>query len=76
MKIVITERSIKLKAKTIGEFLSKCSYVPEDIKNAYKDGDEIWHFNDFGIAPKKCEREAVLLVREGEFIKAHLIKCS
>lgn len=74
--MVITERGIKFKAKTVEEFLTKCSYVPYDIKELYQDGDEIWHYNDFGFAPERCERESVLLVREGKFIKNHIIKMS
>ena len=74
--MVIVERCIKFKAKSMEEFLSKHIYLPDDIKNLYQDGDEIWHYNDFGFAPSRCEREAVLLVRNGEFIKNHIVKMS
>lgn len=74
--MVIVERGIKFKAKSVEEFLTKCAYVPEDIEKLYQEGDEIWHYSDFGFAPRRCEREAILLVRNEEIIKSHIIKMS
>lgn len=74
--MIIVERCIKLKAKSKEAFLLECEYIPEDINNLYQDGDEIWHYDDFGFAPSRCERECILLVRNGEIIKGHIIKMS
>jgi hypothetical protein len=74
--MVIVERGIKLKAKSMEEFLSRSIYLPDDIKNLYQNGDEIWYYSDFGFAPERCEREAILLVRNGKFIRNHIIKMS
>ena len=74
--MVITERSIRFKAKSIEEFLSRYPYIPKDIMDKYQDGDEIWHHDDFGIAPSRCEREAVLLVRNDDIIESHVIRKS
>ena len=76
LKLNLVERGIKLKAKSIDEFLIKCAYIPDDIKELYQDGDEIWHYSDFGFAPERCERESVLLVRNGVFVKNHIVKMS
>ena len=75
MNYVITERAIKIKSKNIKEFGKKVP-VPQDIKDEFKEDDELWYFNDFGIAPKMCEREAIFLVRNGIIIKDHLLRMS
>lgn len=46
------------------------------IASEFKDGDEIIHYSDFGIATKNCEREFILLKRNGEIIKSELIRMS
>ena len=46
------------------------------IKDKFQDGDEIWYFNDHGIAPRMSEREAIFLVRQGKFVETHLISYS
>jgi len=74
--MVIVERCIKFKAKSKEEFLIQCAYIPDDIEKLYQDGDEIWHYDDFGFAPKMCEREAILLVRNNEIKRCHIIKMS
>jgi hypothetical protein len=52
------------------------SYTLDKISSEFKEGDEIIHFDDFGIAIKKCEREFVLLKRNGQIIKSVLIRMS
>lgn len=74
--MIILERCIRFKSKSIDDFLSRCIYLPDDIRELYRDGDEIWHYNDFGFAPRMCEREMVFLIREGKIIKGHIVKMS
>jgi hypothetical protein len=48
----------------------------KNIASEFKNGDEIIHFDDFGYAPKRCEREHVLIIRDGKVIKSELIRMS
>ena len=76
MRIVVTERGVRFKAKTVEKFMDEYRYLPDEIKDKFQDGDEIWYFSDFGISSKWCEREAILLVRNGKFVETHLIAMS
>ena len=46
------------------------------IEMVYKDGDELWHYDNFHNAPNQCGREYILLVRNNKIIDNFLIKMS
>jgi hypothetical protein len=48
----------------------------QKISSEFRDGDEIIHFDDFGYAPERCEREFVLIRRNGKVVKSILIRMS
>jgi hypothetical protein len=48
----------------------------KEIASEFKEGDEIIHFDDFGFAMEKCEREYVLIRRSKKVVKAVLIRMS
>jgi hypothetical protein len=48
----------------------------EKIENDYQVGDELWHFNNFGVAPLMSSREYIILRRNNETVKTFLIKMS
>jgi hypothetical protein len=73
---------IKNRYKSLDEFKEK--YINEnnimsffiDILSKFQDGDEIWHHDDFGIAPKFFERECLLLVRDNCVMEYKLLRMS
>ena len=46
------------------------------IEEAYQEGDEIWHYDDFKISPSRCGREYILIRRNNETIKRFLVRMS
>ena len=46
------------------------------ISSAFQEGDEIIHFDDYGVALPSCEREFVLIRRNGKVVKSELIRMS
>jgi hypothetical protein len=70
------------------DFVKRYSFITEEeaqsnfkemmqkISSEFQDGDEIIHFDDYGIAMKRCEREYVLIRRKGKVIKSELIRMS
>ena len=61
---------------TTEEVEDRVKSMIEKISSEFQDGDEIIHFDDFGIAPELCEREYVLIRRNGKVVKSILIRMS
>jgi len=59
--------------KTIVE--SYRSFI-ENIVGIYQKNDEIWHYDDFGVAPIMSSREYIMLIRDGKTIKEFMIRMS
>ena len=69
------EWAIRL-SETQEETLKVTKKTTDKISSEFKEGDEIIHFDDFGIAPERCEREFILLRRDGKIVKSILIRMS
>ena len=59
------EDAIEITNKTVGEIASE-----------FKEGDTVIHFDDYGVAMEKCEREYLIIRRNGKVVKSVLIRMS
>jgi hypothetical protein len=48
--------------------------IIQELVQVFRAGDEIIHYDDFGIATLRCESEKILVKRNGKVIKSIMIR--
>jgi len=58
------------------EMIKRGNDFIKKIEDSYTTGDELWHYDNFDVAPKQCGREYIMLIRNNKTVRSFLIRMS